>query len=81
MHEQHKEPHCPALQTEAETKHCEACGDEISGELNRKVIRGVPHYFCSECCYVFYRVDVPVPDRLAIYEALTIPLKLPTGER
>lgn len=69
-----------AVQAEGEIKHCEACGDEITGELTRKVIRGIPHHFCSESCYVFYRFDVPAPDRLAIYEALTIPVKLPTSQ-
>lgn len=67
-----------AVQVEGETRYCEACGDKIIGEMTRKKARGIPHFFCSESCFVFYRFDVPVPDHSEIYRTLTIPIKLPT---
>lgn len=54
------------------TEQCEFCKREFEGQRVKKVVRGDPHVFCSECCFVMWRYRRPVPDWDAMYEKYTI---------
>ena len=54
------------------SEQCEFCEREFEVGRVRKVVRGEPHIFCSETCFVIWRYQRPVPDWDAMYKKYTI---------
>jgi hypothetical protein len=54
------------------SEQCEFCRRQFDGKRVRKMVRGDPHVFCSESCFVMWRYGRPVPHWDAMYEKYTI---------
>lgn len=47
---------------------CEQCERIFESSVTKKIIRGVPHNFCSEYCYVLYFWKIPKQDLEPMYK-------------
>ncbi len=56
---------------------CEFCQTEFGTRAVRKKIRGQPHTFCCEGCYVLWRYKRPACDREVFYQKFTIRAEAP----